>query len=57
MKDVKLVEDGWYLALAAVPGLLTGTFDEVSGKVEFIDLRHPHYEARVKLLRVYDGAR
>lgn len=53
IKQTELVADGWYLALMAVPGLLTGNFDEVTGKVEYVDLRHPRYECRVQLLEVY----
>lgn len=53
VKDTKLLEDGWYLALMAVPGLLTGNFDEVSGNMDYVDLRHPHYECAVQLLEVY----
>lgn len=53
LRETNLVDDGWYLALALVPALLTGTFDELSDKVEYIDLRHPRLECRVKLLRVY----
>lgn len=51
--DAKLLEDGWYVGLMAVPALLTGNFDEVTGKVEYVDLRHPKYECRVQLLEVY----
>jgi hypothetical protein len=53
LKDTKLAEDAWYLGLMAIPGLLTGNFDEVTGKVEYIDLRHPRYECKVQLLEVY----
>ncbi len=53
VKDAKLLEDGWYVALMAVPGLLTGNFDEVTGQMDYVDLRHPHYECRVQLLEVY----
>ncbi len=53
LKDAKLLEDGWYVGLMAIPGLLTGNFDEVTGKVEYIDLRHPRYECSVQLLEVY----
>jgi hypothetical protein len=53
IKDAELLEDAWYVGLMAIPGLLTGSFDEVTGKIEYIDLRHPRYECAVQLLEVY----
>ncbi|MBS1148482.1 MAG: hypothetical protein H6Q89_180 [Myxococcaceae bacterium] len=53
LKEAELLEDGWYVALMTIPGLLTGSFDEVTGKIEYIDLRHPRYECKVQLLEVY----
>ena len=34
-------------------GLLTGTFDEVTGDAEIPDFRHPEFKLKVKLLQVY----
>lgn len=53
LEDAKLLEDGWYVGLMAIPGLLTGNFDEVTGTVEYVDLRYPRYECKVQLLEVY----
>lgn len=54
-KDITMKDDWAYLALASVAGLTTGTFDEMTGTSQYVDLRHPHYECSVKLLRVYEG--
>lgn len=53
MRDVNVKDDWWYLAIAGATGMLTGKFDEVNGDAQYVDLRHPHYECTVKLLRVY----
>lgn len=53
VRDLRLKDDWWYLAVAGASSLMTGTFDEVSGKVDYVDLRHPHYECGVKLLAEY----
>jgi hypothetical protein len=53
LRDVNAKDDWWYLAVAGVSGLLTGTLDEMKGDLQYVDLRHPHYECTAKLLRVY----
>lgn len=53
MRDVNLKEDWWYLAVAGATSMMTGKFDEVTGDVQYVDLRHPHYECTVRLLRAY----
>ena len=55
-KELATGRDWAYLAVASLAGLTTGTFDEVSGEAYLVDLRNPHYECAVKLLRVYDNA-
>lgn len=51
VKDVKAAEDVPYLLVASLFG--SGRFDPVLGTADYIDLRHPHYQASVKLLAVY----
>jgi hypothetical protein len=53
VRELNLQKDWWYLAIAGATSLMTGSFDEVTGQVDYIDLRHPHYECRVKLLAEY----
>lgn len=53
MQELKLKDDWWYLAAALATSALTGNFEETTGKVEYIDLRHPSFECRVSLLQVY----
>ncbi len=43
-------QDAWYLAAMTALGVMSGRFDEVTGEVDIIDLRNPHYECKVSLL-------
>ncbi len=47
---IDIAKDGWYLALTSLAGLTTGSFDEVTGKADYIDLRYPHYVCSVDLI-------
>lgn len=53
VKDFDVKEDLWYVLPMAAVGMLPGTFDEVLGTAQYVDLRRPHYEATVRLLRAY----
>jgi hypothetical protein len=53
LSDMKLDKDGWYLAGMLPLSLLAGSFDEVTGVVEVVDLRNPEFVCKVRLLRVY----
>lgn len=53
-KDFDVKQDAWYLMLMMPMGLAPGTFDEVSGEATYVDLRYPHYEAKVRLLQAYE---
>ncbi len=65
--DIHLEKDAPYLLASTVLGLIpglglvnpgtVGTFDETTGEGYYVDLRYPHYECQVKLLRVYGDAR
>jgi hypothetical protein len=44
------IDDMPYLALMTTSNLLTGTFDENSGKADYVDLRYPHYKCKAKLV-------
>lgn len=46
-------EDALYYAAMAAGGILGGSFDEVKGDVWVIDLRHPKFLTKPRLLRVY----
>ncbi len=48
------VDDLPYIALMTTSNLLTGTFDERSGKAEYVDLRYPHYTCKTKLVATED---
>jgi hypothetical protein len=52
LRDATLAQDGWYLALAGLTGLMTGDFD-TGGNATFVDLRHPELKVKAKLLRIY----
>jgi hypothetical protein len=61
--DIKPGADVPYLVASSLLGMIpgvgavlpgsVGTFDEVTGEAYYLDLRYPHYECQVKLLRVY----
>jgi hypothetical protein len=51
LEDATVKDDSLYLVAGALAQVLTGTFDEVRGTAEYVDLRHPRYECTVKLLR------
>ena len=53
MRDMNLLRDGWYMALLAATGLATSSFDETTGDMEVPDFRHPEFQLKVKLLKVY----
>ncbi|MBU8895099.1 hypothetical protein DRW03_02420 [Corallococcus sp. H22C18031201] len=46
-------QDAWYVAAAALAGVLAGRFEETTGEVDVIDVRNPHFVVRPRLLRVY----
>jgi hypothetical protein len=52
LRDTTLLQDGWYLALAGMAGLMTGEFDQ-GGDATYVDLRHPELKVKVRLLRLY----
>jgi hypothetical protein len=52
-REIDAKQDLWYLVLMAPFGMAPGTFDEVRGEANYVDLRYPHYEAHVSLLQVY----
>lgn len=52
-KKLNLADDGWYLLGAGALGLLSGTFDEVNGTMDVVDLRNPEFTCKVRLLKVY----
>jgi hypothetical protein len=43
-----------YIIPMSIPGLTAGTFDEVTGAAEYVDLRYPHYKCRAKLVATED---
>lgn len=53
MKNAKLLDDGWYLAVSLLTSTIAGNFDEMTGDVTYVDLRYPHYECTVSLLKLY----
>jgi hypothetical protein len=53
LSEVNLLKDGWYMALLGATGVATGTFDETTGDGEYPDFRYPHFQLKVKLLKVY----
>ncbi len=52
LRETNLVQDGWYLALAGMSGLMTGDFD-MGGDATYVDLRHPELKVKARLLRLY----
>lgn len=52
LRDATLMQDGWYLALAGLAGLMTGDID-MGSDATFVDLRHPELKVKAKLLRIY----
>jgi len=46
-------QDAWYVASAAALGALAGRFEETTGEVYVIDVRHPKFVCRPRLLRVW----
>ncbi|WP_269744465.1 TonB C-terminal domain-containing protein [Stigmatella aurantiaca] len=52
LKDMK-GEDARYLAAMAALGVLAGRFEETTGDIEAVDLRHPHFLCRSRLLQVW----
>ncbi len=53
VRDVNIKDDWWYFALAAPLSAITGHFDEVTGEADYVDLRHPSFECKTRLLQVY----
>jgi hypothetical protein len=53
LQETRLKDDWWYLLGALATSTLAGNFEETTGKIEYIDLRHPSFECRVSLLQVY----
>ena len=51
-RDVSILQDGWYLALAMGANMLTGEFDSFDDAT-YVDLRYPELKVRAKLLRIY----
>jgi hypothetical protein len=54
--DIDLKKDALYFLAQGFVSAFTrlptgGRFDEVSGTSEYVDLRHPHFECQVKLVR------
>jgi hypothetical protein len=46
-------EDAWYVAAMSAAGVFAGRFEETTGEMEVIDLRHPRFVCQPRLLRVY----
>ncbi|SEM39381.1 TonB C terminal [Stigmatella aurantiaca] len=52
LKDMK-GQDTWYLATMAGLGVLSGRFEETTGDLEAVDLLHPRFVCRSRLLQVW----
>lgn len=54
VKDMNVKDDWWYVAAMMPANLVTGNFEETTGDVYLVDVRHPQYKCSVRLLRVYE---
>jgi outer membrane biosynthesis protein TonB len=52
LKDMK-GQDAWYVATMAGLGVLSGRFEETTGDIEAVDLLHPRFVCRSRLLQVW----
>ncbi|WP_245767443.1 TonB C-terminal domain-containing protein [Stigmatella erecta] len=52
LKDMK-GQDAWYVATMAGLGVLSGRFEETTGDLEAVDLLHPRFVCRSRLLQVW----